>query len=132
MMTRRQSAGRPALPGTSDGRFRHILVPTDLTARTEKALQLAGQLVSRAGARVTLLHVIESIEGLALNEVKPVRTVNGSRHGLGSRNTNPRGVRGAARTEADIAPGIPIVQRRASPMRTDPGAAGDAWRSLDV
>ena len=71
MMTRRQPASRPALPGTSDGRFRHILVPTDLTARTESALQLAGQLVSRAGARVTLLHVIESIEGLALNEVKP-------------------------------------------------------------
>ena len=70
MMTRRQPAGRSALPGTSDGRFRHILVPTDLTARSEKALQLAGHL-SRAGTRVTLLHVIERIDGLAFSEVKP-------------------------------------------------------------
>jgi len=71
VMTRRQPSNRPGIPGPTDGRFRHILVPTDLTARTEKALQLAGQLGSRAGARVTLLHVIESIEGLPLNEVKP-------------------------------------------------------------
>ena len=71
MMNRRQAAGRPGLPGTSDGRFRHILVPTDLTDRTERALQLAGQLASRDGGRVTLLHVIQTIEGLSLEEVKP-------------------------------------------------------------
>jgi nucleotide-binding universal stress UspA family protein len=71
MMSRRQAAGRAGLPGTSDGRFRHILVPTDLTDRTQRALQLAGQLASRDGGRVTLLHVIETIQGLSLEEVKP-------------------------------------------------------------
>jgi universal stress protein A len=71
MMNRRQPAGRPGLPGTSDGRFRHILVPTDLTGCTERALQLAGRLASRDGGRVTLLHVIETIQGLSLEEVKP-------------------------------------------------------------
>ena len=71
MMNRRQPAGRPGLPGTSAGRFRHILVPTDLTDRTERALQLAGQLASRDGGRVTLLHVIETIQGLSLEEVRP-------------------------------------------------------------
>lgn len=70
-MNRRQAAGRPGLPGARDGRFRHILVPTDLTDRTERALQLAGQLASRDGGRVTLLHVIETIQGLSLEEVKP-------------------------------------------------------------
>ena len=70
MMTRRQPVDRSGVPGTNVGRFRHILVPTDLTTRTEMALQLAGQLASPAGSRVTLLHVIESIEGLALNEVR--------------------------------------------------------------
>jgi universal stress protein A len=60
------------LPGTSDGDFRHILVPTDLTERTEKALQLAGRLASRAGARVTLIHVTETIPGLSLDDVKPL------------------------------------------------------------
>jgi universal stress protein A len=69
-MTRRKPSNRPGLPGPSDVRFRHVLVPTDLTARTEKALQLAKQLASPGGARVTLLHVIETIEGLPLNEMK--------------------------------------------------------------
>jgi universal stress protein A len=71
MMNRRQAAGRPGLPGTTDGRFRHILVPTDLTDRTARALQLAGQLASRDGGHVTLLHVIETIQGLSLEEVTP-------------------------------------------------------------
>ena len=71
MTNRGQPAGRRKLPGTSDGYFHHILVPTDLTERTEKALQLAGRLGSRAGARVTLIHVTETIQGLSLDEVKP-------------------------------------------------------------
>jgi universal stress protein A len=70
MPERRQPAGRTNPPG--DSRFRHILVPTDLTERTEKALELAGQLASNAAARVTLLHVIETIPGLSLEEVKPL------------------------------------------------------------
>ena len=68
MPIRRQPAHRTSPPG--DSRFRHILVPTDLTERTEKALQLAGQLASPAAARVTLLHVIETIQGLSVDEVK--------------------------------------------------------------
>jgi universal stress protein A len=71
MMSRRQPALRVELPATDDGRFRHILVPTDLTERTERALQLAGQLASRDGGRVTLVHVIETIQGLSLAEVTP-------------------------------------------------------------
>jgi universal stress protein A len=71
MMSRRQPALRVELPATNDGRFRHILVPTDLTERTERALQLAGQLASRDGGRVTLVHVIETIQGLSLAEVTP-------------------------------------------------------------
>jgi universal stress protein A len=70
MMNRRQPAGRSEPPGTSDGRFRHILVPTDLTSRTDKSLQLAGQLASRAGGRLTLIHVIETIQGLTPQEVR--------------------------------------------------------------
>ena len=41
MMTHGEAVNRLGLVDTSDGRFRHILVPTDLTERTEKALQLA-------------------------------------------------------------------------------------------
>ena len=70
MPDHRQRPGRTNAP--SDSRFRHILVPTDLTERTEKALELAGQLASHAAARVTLLHVIETIPGLSFGEVKPL------------------------------------------------------------
>jgi nucleotide-binding universal stress UspA family protein len=66
---------RPAArssPGAQDElRFRHILVPTDLTERTEKALRLANMLASRHSARVTLLHVIEALDGLSFKELKP-------------------------------------------------------------
>ena len=69
MPERRQPAGRTNPAG--DSRFRHILVPTDLTGRTESALKLARELASRAAARITLLHVIETIQGLSRDDVKP-------------------------------------------------------------
>jgi universal stress protein A len=61
----RQPAGRTQ---PREGGFHHILVPTDLTERTGKALELASQL---AAGRVTLLHVVETIEGLPREELQP-------------------------------------------------------------
>ena len=43
--------------------YRRILVPTDLTDRTIKALEVASNLTAPADARITLLHVIETIAG---------------------------------------------------------------------
>ncbi|HVH56845.1 MAG TPA: universal stress protein [Vicinamibacterales bacterium] len=68
MTNRRRPADRARPSRTSESPFRHILVPTDLTERTEKALQLASQLARRDGGRVTLLHVIETIPGLTFGE----------------------------------------------------------------
>jgi nucleotide-binding universal stress UspA family protein len=51
--------------------FRHILVPTDLTERTEKALQLAEKLAVPDTSRITLLHVIATIDGLEFDELRP-------------------------------------------------------------
>ena len=65
---RPSAASKPAVPGPS---FRHILVPTDLTDRTEKALQLAGKLADSNRSRITVLHVIEAIDGLQFDELKP-------------------------------------------------------------
>jgi nucleotide-binding universal stress UspA family protein len=43
--------------------FKHILVPTDLTKKSEKALDIAGQFASfNTLKKITLLHVIETIE----------------------------------------------------------------------
>jgi nucleotide-binding universal stress UspA family protein len=70
-MTKRSLAARSRPGAKDDLRFRHILVPTDLTERTDKALQLAGRLAVRDGARVTLVHVIETVEGLPFEELRP-------------------------------------------------------------
>jgi nucleotide-binding universal stress UspA family protein len=43
--------------------YRRILVPTDLTDRTIHALEVATNLAAPADARITLLHVIETIAG---------------------------------------------------------------------
>ena len=51
--------------------FRHILVPTDLTERTDKALQLARRLSSLDRTRITMVHIIETIEGLSFEDLRP-------------------------------------------------------------
>lgn len=50
--------------------FHHLLVPTDLTERTEKALQVADTLAVSDKSRITLVHVIETIDGLPFDELK--------------------------------------------------------------
>jgi nucleotide-binding universal stress UspA family protein len=50
--------------------FRHLLVPTDLTDRTGRAFDLALLLAGDAG-QIRLLHVIQTIPGIALGELKP-------------------------------------------------------------
>ena len=53
----------PRLGAVPASRFRHILVPTDLTSRTDKVLDMAIHLAAVDDSRITLLHVIEAIEG---------------------------------------------------------------------
>ena len=66
---------KPAVGRSPDAKgdrgFRHILVPTDLTERTEKALELAARLALRDTVRITLLHVIETVDGLRFDELRP-------------------------------------------------------------
>ena len=42
--------------------FKHILVPTDLTERSMHALDIAIKMAFYGNSRITLLHVIETIE----------------------------------------------------------------------
>jgi nucleotide-binding universal stress UspA family protein len=51
--------------------FQEIVVPTDFTDHSTKAVELALKLASHHGSRVTLLHVIETVPGLAFTELKP-------------------------------------------------------------
>ncbi|MFC1884387.1 universal stress protein [Thermodesulfobacteriota bacterium] len=43
--------------------FKNILVPTDLSDKSKKAMDIAVSVSSKGGEAVTLLHVIEAIEG---------------------------------------------------------------------
>lgn len=43
--------------------FNNILVPTDLSEKSKKALDITLNLGSEEGGRITLLHVVEIIEG---------------------------------------------------------------------
>ncbi|MFN8545210.1 MAG: universal stress protein [Candidatus Binatia bacterium] len=49
--------------------FRHILVPIDLSARADCLLAVARALAEPARARVTILHAIQRIEGIAPKEL---------------------------------------------------------------
>ena len=49
--------------------YRRILVPTDLTDRTMKALEVASNIAAPGDARITLLHVIETIAGSDFEEL---------------------------------------------------------------
>jgi nucleotide-binding universal stress UspA family protein len=48
--------------------FTKILVPVDLTDTHQQAIEIAAQLASERGGEVTLLHVVEVIPGLWVDE----------------------------------------------------------------
>jgi nucleotide-binding universal stress UspA family protein len=50
--------------------FRKIVVPLDLTHKHQKALETAAELAKQSGGEVTLVHVIELIHGLPVEEEK--------------------------------------------------------------
>jgi nucleotide-binding universal stress UspA family protein len=50
--------------------YAHILVPLDLSAKNHRVLAAALHLAVAERARVTLLHVIERVEGIPLSEMQ--------------------------------------------------------------
>jgi nucleotide-binding universal stress UspA family protein len=64
--------------------FERILVPVDLTERSLKAVETAYQFAAQTGAEVVLLHVIQTIEHVAFEELKPFydRLERSARKGL--------------------------------------------------
>src|SRR5262245_42023521 len=48
--------------------FKKILVPVDLSDTHQQAIEIAGQLASEGDGQVTLLHVVEVIPGLWVEE----------------------------------------------------------------
>src|SRR5262249_59480721 len=71
--TRRIDA-RARVAGSSadaDRMFKHILVPIDLSDRNTRALRTARTLAMGSGARVTLLHVVQRVPNISVQEMRP-------------------------------------------------------------
>jgi nucleotide-binding universal stress UspA family protein len=51
--------------------FSRILVPVDLTKKSRAGVDLAYEFATQSGAEVILLHVIETIEHVQFDELKP-------------------------------------------------------------
>ena len=68
-MRKKSVAGLRAPSPLGEIVFKRILVPTDLAARTARALDLAGRLAAPGRSRVTLLHVIETVRGIDFKEL---------------------------------------------------------------
>jgi len=51
--------------------YQRILVPVDLSDKSLSAVDVAHDFASQFGAQVVLLHVIETIEHVAFDELKP-------------------------------------------------------------
>jgi universal stress protein F len=64
--------------------FQRILVPVDLTGKSLAAVDLAYDFATQFSAEVILLHVIETIEHVQFDELKPFyqRLENSARNGL--------------------------------------------------
>jgi universal stress protein A len=50
--------------------FRHILIPVDLSERNRAAVDVARGLAKQSGTRLTLIHVIETIEYISVEEMR--------------------------------------------------------------
>ena len=51
--------------------FKHILVPIDLSDRNTRTLRTARTLAAGSGARVTLLHVVQRVPNISVQEMRP-------------------------------------------------------------
>lgn len=67
MSRRARSAARPAVARRP--RRLHVMVPVDLSDRNERALRMALELARPGSGRVTLLHVIQRVPGIAPGEL---------------------------------------------------------------
>jgi nucleotide-binding universal stress UspA family protein len=50
--------------------FQHILIPVDFSERNRNAMDVACDMAKRSAARITLIHVIETIEYISVTEMR--------------------------------------------------------------
>jgi nucleotide-binding universal stress UspA family protein len=50
--------------------FKHVMVPSDLTGRNRKVMEIAVKMAAENSAAITLLHVVETVEGADSDDFK--------------------------------------------------------------
>jgi nucleotide-binding universal stress UspA family protein len=125
--------------------FEHLLVPVDLSDRNEKTLRTARRLAERMKSRVTLLHVVQRIEGLPDSELdafyrqlesKSKRTLDAQARAFARAKIRVRAVvlvgnpvaeivRRAARDKADL---IVMGSHRVRPARGERGFGTTSYK----
>jgi nucleotide-binding universal stress UspA family protein len=122
--------------------FKNILLPVDLSDRHQQALEAAARLAEQSEGEVTLLHVIEVIAGLSLEEERSFykRLEKSARDHLARLADQLKHQQVAWRTEICYGHRGPEVVRQATAMgadlivltapRLDPNQPGVGWGSL--
>lgn len=122
--------------------FKKILVPVDLTDRHRRALEAAAELAQQSGGEITLLHIIEVISGLSMEEERDFykRLEKKARNHLAPLADHLKQQQIPWRTEILYGPRGPEVVRYAVEMaadlivltspRLDPNHPGAGWGSL--
>jgi nucleotide-binding universal stress UspA family protein len=122
--------------------FKKILLPVDLSDRHQQALEAAARLAKQSEGEVTLLHVIEVIAGLSLEEERSFykRLEKSARDHLAQLADHLKHQQVSWRTEICYGHRGPEVVRRATAMgadlivltapRLDPNQPAVGWGSL--
>jgi nucleotide-binding universal stress UspA family protein len=122
--------------------FKKILLPVDLSDRHRRALDVATDLAKQSGGEVTLLHVIEVIAGLSLEEERSFyqRLEKNARNHMARLADHLKHHQIAWRTEIVYGHRGPEVVRQATETgadlivltapRLDPSEPGVGWGSL--
>jgi nucleotide-binding universal stress UspA family protein len=101
--------------------FKHILVPIDLSDRNTRTLRMARALAVGSGARVTLLHVVQRVPNISVQEMRPFyhRLLQASRKKLAATAALFAGKGLAVRSEVLIGEPARQIVRLASARRAD-------------
>lgn len=101
--------------------FTHILVPLDLSVRNLRAIEIARDIARPQGARVTLLHVIQRLEGIPVRELQDFYTRLQARAQLRLRLAGRKAAREGIEVSQVIFVGNPVrdIVRHATEKRVD-------------
>lgn len=101
--------------------FRHILMPVDLSDQHQAALKMVRELCTSSGGEIVLLHVIEQIAGLSVDEERPFygRLERLAREHLEKLGKQLDAAKVRWRSEVRLGPRVRLIAEYADEMKAD-------------